>query len=353
MRTLARTRSARTGGTNRSRPNLLARKGEVVRNGLRSTSTRSAGVGTLADGRSEYLESRAWRRTDSREPRLTMTNAPPRTAQNTRIATISSTLMAWSGSGGASATIQGSRSLGDRRLTGNVARFGGGEQRGRQREAEELELLGGIGADAGRLQCAQNTIVLVHTVAPERKDLLHADDVLLHADQLGDVGNAAGAVTQARQLDDQVDGRGDLLADRLGGQVQVGHQHHVLDAADGVARGVGVNRRQRAIVAGVHRLQHVERLAAAALADDDAVGTHAQGVLDQIPLGDEPLAFDVDGPGLETDPVLLGQLQLGWILDGDDPLPGRDIRGQHIEKGRLAGTGASGNEDVQLAADAG
>src|SRR5215213_6063658 len=244
MRTLARTRSARTGGTNRSRLNVLARKGEVVRNGLRRISTRSTGVGTLDDGRCEYLESRAWRRTDSREPRLTMTNAPPRTAQNTRIATISSRLMARSGSGDASDAIRGGGSLGSRRLPGNVARFGSGEQRGRQREAEELELLGGIGSDAGRLQSAQDAIVLVQTVAPESENLLHADDVLLHADQLGDVGDAAGAVTQARQLDDQVDGRGDLLADRLGGQVQIGHQHHVLDAADGVAGGVGVNRRQ-------------------------------------------------------------------------------------------------------------
>src|SRR5215207_2029223 len=306
MRTLARTRSARTGGTNRSRPNVLARKGEVVRNGLRRISTRSTGIGALDDGRGEYLESRAWRRTDWREPRLTMTNAPPRTAQNTRMATINSRLIAWSGSAsGTSAAIHGSGSLGTRRMTRGVARFGGGEQRGRQREAEELELLGGIGSDAGRLQRAQDAIVLVQTVAPESENLLHADDVLLHADQLGDVGDAAGAVTQARQLDDQVDGRGDLLADRLGGQVQIGHQHHVLDAADGVAGGVGVNRRQRAIVAGVHRLQHVERLTAAALADDDAVGTHAQRVFDQIPLGNQPLTFDVDGPGLETDPVLL------------------------------------------------
>jgi hypothetical protein len=33
-------------------------------------------------------------------------------------------------------------------------------------------------------------------------------------------------------------------------------------------------------VAGVHRLQHVEGFLAAALAEDDAVGPHAQCVLD-------------------------------------------------------------------------
>ena len=36
--------------------------------------------------------------------------------------------------------------------------------------------------------------------------------------------------------------------------------------------------RQAAVVAGVHRLQHVERFLAADLADDDAIGPHTQGV---------------------------------------------------------------------------
>ena len=37
-----------------------------------------------------------------------------------------------------------------------------------------------------------------------------------------------------------------------------------------------------AVVARVHGLQHVERLGAADLADDDAVGTHTQGVDHQV-----------------------------------------------------------------------
>jgi len=39
---------------------------------------------------------------------------------------------------------------------------------------------------------------------------------------------------------------------------------------------------ERAVVAGVHRLEHVERFAAAALADDDTVGAHTQGVADEV-----------------------------------------------------------------------
>src|SRR5829696_8103349 len=114
---------------NGSRPNVLARKGDVVRNGLRRRSTRSADVGAPEDDRSEYLASRAWRRTDWREPRLTMTHAPPSTAQNTTTATMSSRLITGPSSADrASNAIQCGDSLGSWRLPGNVARFGRGEQ---------------------------------------------------------------------------------------------------------------------------------------------------------------------------------------------------------------------------------
>ena len=66
-----------------------------------------------------------------------------------------------------------------------------------------------------------------------------------------------------------------------------------------VPRGVRVDRRQRAIVAGVHRLEHVQRLGAANLADDDPVGTHAQGVADQVADAYLALALDVRRARLE------------------------------------------------------
>ncbi len=108
------------------------------------------------------------------------------------------------------------------------------------------------------------------------------------------------------------------------GQVQARHQAHRLEARQRVARRVGVHGRQAAVVAGVHRLQHVERLAAAALADHDAVGPHAQRVAHQVADRDRALALDVRRPRLEPDHVLLRQLQLGRVLDRDDALVGRD-----------------------------
>jgi hypothetical protein len=60
-----------------------------------------------------------------------------------------------------------------------------------------------------------------------------------------------------------------------------------------------------AVVAGVHGLEHVQRFTAAALADDDAVGPHAETVLHEVSLGDFALAFDVGGAGFEADDVRL------------------------------------------------
>ena len=100
---------------------------------------------------------------------------------------------------------------------------------------------------------------------------------------------------------------------------------------DSASRGeLACTVRQRAVVARVHRLQHVEGLAAAALADDDAVGPHAQRVLDQVALQDLALALDVRRTRLEADPVLVLDLQLGGVLDGDDPLVGGNVGRQQI-----------------------
>ena len=134
---------------------------------------------------------------------------------------------------------------------------------------------------------------------------------------------------------------GDLLAQHLGREIDAGHRHHALDAAERVARRVRVHGRQRAVVARVHRLQHVERLGAAHLADDDAVRPHAQAVAHEVALGDLAFAFDVRRPRFEAHDVRLLQLQLGRVLDRDDALVLRDEARQHVEQRRLAGAGAA------------
>ena len=129
---------------------------------------------------------------------------------------------------------------------------------------------------------------------------------------------------QTRLLHDHVDRRRDLVADRARRQVEAGHQRQRLEAAEASRGAVGVDRGERAVVAGVHGLEHVERLAAAALADDDAVGPHTQGVAHEVADRDRALAFDVRRARLERDHVILRQLQLGGVLDRDDALVARE-----------------------------
>ena len=72
-----------------------------------------------------------------------------------------------------------------------------------------------------------------------------------------------------------------------------------------------------AVVAGVHRLKHVQGFRTAHLADDDAIRPHAQAVPEQGPLGDFAAAFDVRRARFQTDDVLSLELQLRGVFDRD------------------------------------
>ncbi len=95
----------------------------------------------------------------------------------------------------------------------------------------------------------------------------------------------------------------------------------IVSSRESASRGrVGVHGGDRAVVAGVHRLQHVEGGAVADLADDDAVGPHPQRVADEVADGDLAPALDVGRARLQPQHVLLVELQLGGVLDRDDAL---------------------------------
>jgi len=98
---------------------------------------------------------------------------------------------------------------------------------------------------------------------------------------------------ERRDLNDDLERRGDLAADDPDRHFKSGHAHHHLQPAQRITGVVGVDGRHAAVVAGVHRLEHVERLGTAALADDDAIGPHSQGVPDQVAGGHLALSLDV------------------------------------------------------------
>ena len=107
-----------------------------------------------------------------------------------------------------------------------------------------------------------------------------------------------------------------------------------------------MQRAHRAVMAGVHGLQQVERLGSAHFADDDPLGTHTQAVPDQVAHGDLALAFQVRRARFESHDMRLLQLQFGGVFAGDDAFFGVDVGGQAVEQRGLARTGTAGDQDV-------
>ena len=95
-------------------------------------------------------------------------------------------------------------------------------------------------------------------------------------------------------------------------------------------------------------MEHVQGLGTAALADDDAVGTHAEGRPQKLPLVDAALFVEVRRAGFELDHVALLQLEFGGVLNGDDPFLLRDEAGEGVQRGRFTRTGAAGNQNGRL-----
>jgi hypothetical protein len=106
-------------------------------------------------------------------------------------------------------------------------------------------------------------------------------------------------------------------------------------------------------VAGVHGLQHVEGLAATALADDDPIGPHTQGVAHQIADGHLALALDVRWTRFQNTTCSwrsCSSLESSMVtMRSSSGIKRR----QDIQEGRLAGVGPAGHDDVQAAHHAG
>ncbi len=88
--------------------------------------------------------------------------------------------------------------------------------------------------DADQLSLGRHAGLLV------LEEILERDHVAFHALNLGDAGTFAAAVGHAADLDDEVDGAGDLLADGQLRQIHTRHHDEGLEARDGVP---GVNWR--------------------------------------------------------------------------------------------------------------
>ena len=106
-------------------------------------------------------------------------------------------------------------------------------------------------------------------------------------------------------------------------------------------------------MAGVHRLQHVESLTGATLANHDSVRSHTQTVLDQIANRHLSTTLDVGRAGLHAEHMVLMELEFLRILNRDDSLPVGNERRQHVESCCLTGSGTTRNDHVELSDHAG
>ena len=106
-------------------------------------------------------------------------------------------------------------------------------------------------------------------------------------------------------------------------------------------------------MAGVHRLEHVERFGSTAFADDDPVGPHAQGVLDQIANRVSTRPFHVGRFAFQRHHMVLMKLQFRRVLDRDDALLHGNEARQDVQHRRLSRPRSTADQDVPVVDDAG
>src|SRR5450759_3944914 len=104
---------------------------------------------------------------------------------------------------------------------------------GRQLDPVGLELPHERRPDPGRLEYPLDLSVS-YTGLLEGEDVLGEDFVVFDPVDLGDVDDLAGAILEAGCMDDQVDGGGDLFADRPQRQLISGHEYHRFESAEHV-----------------------------------------------------------------------------------------------------------------------
>src|ERR1700752_3635650 len=105
------------------------------------------------------------------------------------------------------------------------------EQLDRQLDAALAQTLLKAGHDAGGDELAHHVALLVEATSFEFEELRAGDDVALHAVGLLQADDPAPPVFLTLDLNDHVDGGCDLRAQRLGGDGNPCHGHHVLDTS--------------------------------------------------------------------------------------------------------------------------
>ena len=162
------------------------------------------------------------------------------------------------------------------------------------------------------------------------------------------------ASTDAGDVRTTVDGQRDRLTRAPMRQADVGGQDAMRQPRQCLLGGVRVNRAQAAEMAGVQRLQQVERFRAAHLADQDPIRPVPQRGPEQVGDRDRRAAAP-PGRAAPAPVVPRGaprsacQMNLGRLLDDDHAVVVGNVGRQRIQQRRLSGPRAAGDQDVLLA----
>ena len=138
-------------------------------------------------------------------------------------------------------------------------------------DAVQRQFVQNLGPQAGRDE-APETLLHVDPV----EDVLQEDGLALHTLDLGDGVHDAGSGGSPLQLNEAANRHDDLFPNSPLRKFDASHHDHRLEPTEQLAWRVGVHRRHRSRMTGVHGLEHVERLRTTALSDDDPVGSHTQ-----------------------------------------------------------------------------
>src|SRR5208283_4101926 len=89
------------------------------------------------------------------------------------------------------------------------------------------QAIGKLRADPSGAEGPPYFSIFVDGATLEDKNILHGDGLTIHAGDLGNRDDLAGAVRETGHLDDGVNRGGDLMADGALGNIQVRHGNHV------------------------------------------------------------------------------------------------------------------------------
>ena len=221
-----------------------------------------------------------------------------------------------------------------------------GEYVGRKFHARGDHAVEASGTVAGRVKLADGRTFFVQSRLFEAKNIFELVGSVFDSDNFGNTGHAANAPLQTGDVDDELDAGGDVLANDGDGEFETGHGDHHFESRQGVTRVVGVDGGQRTFVTRIHGLQHIEGFGTANFADQDAVGTHAKTVANQIALRDLAAPFRVGHARFQRDDVRMLQDEFGRIFDGYEAFVGGDGARQGVEHRRLSGTGTARDQEA-------